>query len=80
MTPLAWLTALREKDPVTGNDEANDPNKLQMPSVRSSCVASTESPLAETFNHFNVTTQILCKFQLNEYRGYLLRLHNYTKI
>jgi hypothetical protein len=54
MTPLAWLTALREKDPVTGNEDANDPNRLQMPRVRSSCVASTESPLAEILIHFHV--------------------------
>jgi hypothetical protein len=59
------LTALREKDPVTGNEEANDPNKLQMPSVRSSCVASTESPLAEIFN---------------KYREYSLKLHDYITI
>jgi hypothetical protein len=56
------LTALREKDPVTGNEEANDPNKLQIPSVRSSCVASTESPLAEIFN---------------KYREYSLGVHNH---
>lgn len=43
-TPLAWLTALREKDPVTGNDENREPTILLSERAISSFVGFKPAP------------------------------------
>ena len=45
-TPLAELTAVREKEPVVGMDEKNEPKKLQKPRAIISWLASTGLPPA----------------------------------
>ncbi len=45
-TPLAELTDVREKDPVTGNDDAKEPIMLLIPMAIISWLASTLFPLA----------------------------------
>ena len=45
-TPLAALTDVREKDPVTGNDYAKEPIMLLIPMAIISWLASTLFPLA----------------------------------
>ena len=45
-TPLAALTDVREKDPVTGNDDAKEPIMLLIPIAIISWLASTLFPLA----------------------------------
>ena len=45
-TPLAALTDVREKDPVTGNDDAKEPKILLIPMAIISWLASTLFPLA----------------------------------
>ena len=45
-TPLAALTDVREKDPVTGNDDAKEPIILLIPMAIISWLASTLFPLA----------------------------------
>jgi len=44
LTPLAWLTALREKDPVTGMELQNAPQMLLMESATSSRVGLSPAP------------------------------------
>jgi len=46
LTPDAWLTAVRVKDPVTGIERTNDPKMLQIPRAIISCVASKHLPFA----------------------------------
>jgi hypothetical protein len=45
-TPLAELTEVRENEPVTGNDDANEPIMLLIPMAIISWLASTLLPLA----------------------------------
>lgn len=47
LTPEAWLTAVRVKDPVTGIERTNDPKILQTPRAIISCVASKDLPFAK---------------------------------
>jgi hypothetical protein len=47
LTPLAELTAVREKEPVVGIEEKKEPAKLQNPRAIISWLASTGLPPAE---------------------------------
>ncbi len=59
-TPLAELTEVRENEPVTGNDDANEPIMLLIPMAIISWLASTLLPLAVgNLKHSQIKLQYL---------------------
>ena len=48
LTPDPLFTAVRANDAVRGIDLTKEPMKLQAPRAKSTCVASTDLPFAET--------------------------------